>query len=52
MGQEVFDALVLSQTAVDQGQDLLHAQTVRVLDWQQEIIEDEADELKKGRTDD
>lgn len=46
--KSVFDALVLSQTAVDQGQDLLLAQTVRVLDWQQEIIEDEAEELKKG----
>jgi pilus assembly protein FimV len=36
--KSVFDALVLSQTAVDQRQDLLLAQTVRVLDWQQSII--------------
>lgn len=36
--KSVFDALVLSQSAADQSQDLLLAQTVRVLDWQQEII--------------
>lgn len=36
--RSVFDALVLSQTAVDQSQDLLLAQTVRVLDWQHDVI--------------
>ncbi|MFT5726369.1 MAG: pilus assembly protein FimV [Desulforhopalus sp.] len=36
--KSVFDALVLSQSSVDQREDLILAQTVRVLDWQQEII--------------
>jgi len=36
--KSVYEALVLSQSAADQSQDLLLAQTVRVLDWQQEVI--------------
>ena len=36
--KSVYEALVLSQSAVDQGQELLLAQTIRVLDWQQEVI--------------
>lgn len=36
--KSVYDALVLSQSAVDQSQELLLSQTVRVLDWQQEVI--------------
>ncbi|PHR30618.1 MAG: hypothetical protein COA36_01015 [Desulfotalea sp.] len=37
--QSVYGALLLSQTAVDQRQELLFAQTVKVLDWQQTVIE-------------
>ena len=36
--KSVFDALVLSQSSADQREDLILAQTIRVLDWQQEII--------------
>lgn len=41
--KSVFDALVLSQSSADQREDLILAQTVRVLDWQQEIIAGDSD---------
>jgi pilus assembly protein FimV len=36
--KSVYGVLLLSQTAVDERQDLLLAQTAKVLDWQQNII--------------
>jgi hypothetical protein len=36
--KSVYEALLLSQTAVDERQELLLAQTAKVLDWQQDVI--------------
>ena len=40
--KSVFDALALSQTTIERKNELLLAQTVRVLDWQQDIIKNDA----------